>query len=386
MGGFSKERLDRMRGIMAGYVERGDLPGLVMLLSRHGQTRVEAIGRLDYDGGTEMKRDTIFRIASLTKPITAVAAMILVEECRLRLDDPLDDLLPELSDRRVLKRLDGPLDDTAPAPRSITLRDLLTMRMGLGHIMQPGEYPILRAANDRGILTGPPHPASLPDPDEWMRRLGELPLMFAPGEKWQYDVAMDVLGVLVGRAAGQSFESFLKARVFDPLGMKDTAFYVPEEEIGRLATNYEDGEVYDDNRGGEWSRPPEFAMGSGGLVSTVDDLQAFAQMLKDNGGDLLSRPTVLAMTTDQLTPEQREGNEMFFEGNRSWGFGMAVFTKRDAPWASPGRFGWDGGFGTSAYTDPNEDLIGILLTGQSWTSPTGPAVWNDFWTLAYTAI
>ncbi len=182
-----------------------------------------------------MRRDTIFRITSMTKPVTAAAAMILVEECKLRLDEPVDRLLPELADRKVLKRIDGPLDDTVPAHRPITVRDLLTFRMGFGLILGPQDkYPILKAASEQGIMVGPPKPPTLHAPDEWMRRFGTLPLMHQPGEKWLYNTASDVLGVLVARAAGQRLETFLRERIFEPLSMQDTDFSVPAEKLDRL--------------------------------------------------------------------------------------------------------------------------------------------------------
>ena len=218
--GFSKTRLERMHEIMSGYVERGEMPGMVTLVSRHGEIQVDVMGTKSAKGRDPVRRDTIFRIASLSKPITAVAAMILVEECKLRLDEPVDRLLPELANRKVLKRLDGPLDDTVPANRPITVRDLLTFRWGFGLIFAPPDaYPIAKAAAESLIGMGPPMPATTPAPDEWMRRLGSLPLMYQPGERWLYNTAADVLGVLVSRASGQPFETFLRERIFNPLGM-----------------------------------------------------------------------------------------------------------------------------------------------------------------------
>lgn len=186
-GGLSRARLDRMREVMAGYVERGDVPGLVTLVGRRGEVHVDAIGTKALGGGDPIRRDTIFRISSMTKPITAAATMILVEECKVRLDEPVDRLLPELADRRVLKRLDGPLDDTVPASRPISLRDLLTLRMGFGYLMEASSpYPILKAANEQQLLLGPPSPQVLPAPDEWIRRFATRPLMHQPGEAWMY--------------------------------------------------------------------------------------------------------------------------------------------------------------------------------------------------------
>lgn len=388
---FSKKGLDRMRGVMAGYVERGELPGLVTLISRGGEVHVEALGRLETGGDEPMRRDTLFRIASLSKPVTAAAALILVEECRLRLDDPVDPFLPELANRKVLKRPDGPLDETVPAKRPISLRDLLTLRMGLGHIMEPaGDWPIQKAINEVKILQGPPHPRAEPAPDEWMRRVGSLPLLHQPGERWLYDLGIDVLGVLIARAAGQPLETFLKERLFEPLGMKDTGFFVPPEKIDRLPACYRGKELYDDPRNSEWSTPPAFPSGSGGLVSTVDDYHAFCRMLLNKGSHgrerILSRPSVELMTTDHLTPEQRVGQDIFFRGNTSWGLGLSVDTKREDLYLNPGRFGWTGGLGTSAYSDPKEDLVGVLMTQLLMDSPEAPHVFQDFWTSTYQAI
>jgi CubicO group peptidase (beta-lactamase class C family) len=397
-GGLSEARRGRMHDIMAGYVERDDLPGIVTLVSRRGEVHVDTIGRQAL-GGDPMRRDTIFRISSMTKPITAAAAMILVEECRLRLDEPVDRLLPELADRTVLKRLDGPLDETVPAERSITLRDLLTFRMGFGQMMAPPDaYPILRAAGEQEIGMGPPSPSTTPAPDEWIRRLGALPLMHQPGERWMYNTGADVLGVLIARAAGQPLETFLRERIFAPLGMKDTGFSVPAATIDRFATgywtNFKTGalEVFDETDGGQWSRPPAFPSGGGGLVSTIDDYLAFGQMMlnkgKYGGARLLSRPSVETMTTDQLTPAQKavSGLAPGFFDSHGWGFGLSVVTRRDDIAGTVGTFGWDGGLGTSWRSDPTEEMVGILLTQGVWTSPNPPAVCRDFWTSAYQAI
>jgi CubicO group peptidase (beta-lactamase class C family) len=397
-GGLSTARLARLHGVMAGYVERGEVPGLVTLISRHGDVQVDAIGTLAAGGGEPVRRDTIFRIASLTKPVAAAAAMILVEECKLRLDEPVDRLLPELADRKVLKRLDGPLEDTVPANRPITLRDLLTLRMGLGYVMASPSSPIQQALKARQILQGPPKPQSWPAPDEWIGRVASLPLMFQPGERWMYDLGLDVLGVLIARAAGQPLETFLRERIFEPLGMKDTGFSVPAEKIGRLATSYEvDSQtgalaVYDEAAGGHWSRPPAFPAAASGLVSTVDDFLAFGQMMlsqgKHGGERILSRPSVETMTTDQLTPEQKAVSGLvpgYFDSH-GWGFGVSVVTRREDVAGPVGKFGWDGGLGTSWYSDPREDMVTLLMTQRAWTSPDPPAVCRDFWTSAYQAI
>jgi CubicO group peptidase (beta-lactamase class C family) len=395
--GLSKERLGRMHEVMAGYVERGEVPGLVTLVSRRGEVHVDAIGTQAFGESPPMRRDTIFRISSMTKPITAAATMILVEECKLRLDEPVDALLPELAERQVLQRLDGPLDETVPAKRPITVRDLLTFRMGFGQLLAPPDaYPILKAASEQQLGMGPPSPSSMPAPDEWMRRLGKLPLMYQPGEQWMYNTGSDVLGVLIARASGQPLETFLRERIFEPLEMRDTGFSVPAISLDRLATSYwtdpTSGKltVYDKALGGQWSRPPDFPSGAGGLVSTIDDYLAFGQMMLSYGkhasSRILSRLSVELMTTDQLTPEQKAASSLIsgFLDGQGWGFGVSVVTRRDDIAAVPGRYGWDGGLGTSWYSDPKEEMVIILMTQCAWTSPSPPNVY--FWTLAYQAI
>ncbi len=396
-GGLSKARLGRMSDVMRGYVERGEVAGVVTLLSRHDEVHVEAIGAQDLDTGAPIRRDTIFRIASMTKPITAAAAMILVEEAMLRLDEPVDRWLPELADRRVLRGIDSPLDDTVPANRPITLRDLLTFRMGLGAVMAPpGRYPIQKAIAEAGLAPGP-NPAPFA-PDEFIKRVAGLPLMHQPGEKWMYHTGSDILGVLIARAAGTSLEDFLQERIFAPLGMKDTAFSVPDAKLDRLATCYQidarSGRlvVYDKARGGRWASPPVFPAGGGGLVSTADDYLAFGRMMLNRGRHgarrILARPTVEVMTTDQLSEEQKAASPFFpgFWSSRGWGFGLSVITRRDGLAPSPGSFGWDGGFITSCYADPREDMVAILLIQRLMTSPAPLDFYTDFWTLAYQAI
>jgi CubicO group peptidase (beta-lactamase class C family) len=384
-----------MREVLSGHVDRGQLPGLVTLLSRRGEVHVEAIGTTMLGGSEPMRRDTIFRIASMTKPVTAAAAMVLVEECRLGLDDPVDPLLPELADRVVLRAIDSPLDDTVPAARPITLRDLLTLRFGIGAIMAPpGTYPIQARVEELGLAPGPDLPTH--GPDEYMKRIGSLPLFHQPGEQWLYDTGLEVLGVLISRATGHTLEDFFRERLFHPLGMDDTGFRVPPGKLDRLPGSYmrnpETGDLtlYDDPADSRWARPPVFESGSGGLVSTVDDYLAFCQMMLNKGVHrgvrVLSRPSVELMTTDQLTQAQKDSARVFFGENSGWGFGLAVNTRRDDLSCVPGRFGWDGGLGTSAHSDPTEDLVGILMTQRMMDSPQPPGAFVDFWTSAYQAI
>ena len=387
-------RLDRLHRGLAAHVESGEVPGIVALVSRHGETHVEVLGEQSF-GGTAMARDTIFRIASMTKPVTAAATLILIEEGRLRLDDPVDAFLPELANRQVLASLEAEVHDTVPANRPIRVRDLLTFTFGLGAVMAwPPKYPIQKAYREAGLAPGP-HQLDL-KADEFMKRLGTLPLLFQPGERWLYHTGADVLGVLIARASGQSLEGFMRQRIFEPLGMKDTGFQVAPEKLGRLASAYmRDPQkkglgFFDDAADSRWSRPPPFAAGGSGLVSTVDDFHAFYRMILDKGRHrgqrLLSRPTIELMTSDQLTPAQRQGTELFFGHGASWGMGGAVVARRTDIFTTPGRFGWDGGYGTSAHLDPAEDMVGILMTQRMMESPEPPRVFRDFWTFAYQAI
>jgi len=379
-----------MTTVMRRYIEHGKIAGVVTLLARHDDVHVEAIGTQDLAAGVSMRRDTIFRIASMTKPIAAAAAMVLVEETTLRLDDPVDRLLPELTDRRVLKRLDGPLDDTVPAHRPITLRDLLTMRAGFGAIMEPSSnYPIQKAVNAAQIGPGvnpPPHA-----PDALMKHYAALPLMHQPGEKWMYHSSYDVLGVLVARAADMPFEDFLADRIFAPLGMKDTAFSVPDAKRNRLATGYQHDAAAGRLVISSEARASSTASGSTGLFSTADDYLAFGRMMLHAGRHdarrILARPTVEVMITDQVTPAQKAASPFFpgFWDSRGWGFGVSMTTRRDTIAASPGRYGWDGGFCTSWWCDPREDLVAILLT-QRLFDPVVGDIFADFATLAYQAI
>nr|WP_180903597.1 serine hydrolase domain-containing protein [Nonomuraea indica] len=401
--GFSVTGLRRLREVLARHVESGKIPGLVALVSRGGQTHVETLGTMRHDGGAPMRRDTIFRMASTSKPVSIAAAMVLLDECRLRLDDVVDPWLPELAGRQVLRRIDAPLDDTVPARRPITVRDVLTSTFGLGMDMTALGTPILNAIFERGLT--PNLPVEVPEPDEWMRRLGELPLMHQPGEHWQYQISSDLVGVLVARVTGRSFEDFLHERVFEPLGMTDTGFHVPADRIDRLPDLYapdpQTGEflVWDEAKGGRWSSPPAFQGGGGGLVSTADDYHAYFRMLLNgglhNGRRILSRSAVELMTTNRLTAEQNAARTAlatanvhlsFGQGQQGgWGLGMAVRTYR-GDYAPVGQFGWDGGSGTSAYADPANQLTGILLTQVGYSVPNPAHLMSDFWTTLYQAL
>jgi CubicO group peptidase (beta-lactamase class C family) len=396
-GGLSKSRLKRLHHAVEGYVESGEVVGAITLIERKGETHVDVVGLADRENKTPLKRDSIFRIASMSKPITAAAAMILVEEAKLRLDEPVDRLLPELANRQVLVSLEGPLDDTVPAVRPITLRDLLTFRMGFGMAFADPQAPIQKAMEEHKIMGLKPFPPH--EPDEWIRHLGMLPLMHQPGARWMYHTGSDVLGVLIARASGLPFETFLKQRLFEPLGMKDTGFSVAPNKLDRLGACYQVNpetrklELFDEaGKASQWATPPAFPMGGGGLVSTIDDYLAFARMMLNNGKAgkerILSRPSVLAMTTDQLTEQQKDASPFFpgFWSANGWGFGLAMVTGRNGVAASPGRFGWDGAFGTSWASDPSEDMTCILMQQRMGFGPSPAGLNSDFWTLAYQAI
>ena len=370
--GFTDAGLGRLHRVASAHVGDAAVPGLVALVA-HGETvHVEALGNLDLGDGRPVGRDSIFRIASITKPITAAAALAVAADGLLELDAPVDELLPELADRRVLRRMDGPLEDTVPAERAITTRDLLTFTFGFGMTLEmftaAEPWPIRAASEqlDLGTL-GPPRRKRQPDPDTWIASLGTLPLMAQPSERWLYNTAASVLGVLLARATGEQFGEVLRTRVLEPLGMRDTGLWTAHPE--RLATAYlprPEGLKAWDEPHGAWSAPPRFGDGAADLVSTADDLLAFARMLLREGDPVLSPRAARAMTSDQLTPDQKAHGGLgarFFE-RRSWGFGQAVY--------DDGSFGWDGGFGSSWLVDPVRDLVTIVLTQRGFETSEPP--------------
>jgi CubicO group peptidase (beta-lactamase class C family) len=388
---LTKTGLDELRAIAEGHVASGFVPGLVVLVSSAGQAHVEAIGTLSFDGGAPVTRDSLFRIASITKPVTGAVTMALIEEGLIGLDEPVDRLLPELAGRRVLRAIDGPLDETVPAHRAITTRDLLTFTFGFGFVaemfMSAEPFPIVVASDEARLATiGPPDPDVQPDADTWIAGLGSLPLIAQPGERWMYNTGASVLGVLASRAAGRPFGDVLRTRIFEPLGMTQSGFWT--RETGRLATAYRtsvgpDGELGVaawDPPAGKYSRPPAFEDGAGGLVSTADDLLAFARMFLRGGDSVLSSDSVRAMTTDQLTPAQKARGGLgdgFFNG-QSWSFCQAV--------QDDGAFGWDGGFGSTWRVDPVRDLVTIVLTQRMFDGPELPPLHGEIQDAAYAAL
>ncbi len=341
MSAASPAGLARLHDAMAGRVAKGEMPGMVTLVARGEDVHVDAIGVMAFGAKESMRRDTIFRIASMTKPILATATMILVEDGKLALED------------------------------------LLTFRMGHGMVFGPTfqpPYPIIAAAEGLQLVMGPPDPRTPHDPDEWIKRFGTLPLMYQPGERWQYNTGALVLSVLVGRASGQPLADFLRTRIFAPLGMKETGFSMSAKESGRLPgyymTNFQTSklELQMLSSAREWAKPPAFPSGAAGLLSTVDDYLAFARFLLSEGvhqGErLLSRESVKLMTTNHLTPEQMAGGGPVLAG-QGWGFGVSVSTRPDEVSSRAGRYGWGGGYGTSWFNDPGQSLVAIAMTQTS---------------------
>ena len=364
---------ERLEEIVETAVARGDAPGVVAAVGRGDEGYVAAAGVMAA-GGPPMRSDTLFRIASITKPVTAAVVLSLVEDGLLGLEEPVDRLLPELADRRVLRRPDGPLTDTIRAERAVTTRDLLTFTWGFGMqgamFTAPEPWPIVSAVAERELGSfGPPQPDTTPEPDTFMARLSELPLLAQPGERWLYSAGSQVLGVLAARAAGAPFEDVMRERVLAPLGMDDTAFYA--SDTSRLATAYErrDGELaVSDPPDGQWSRPPRFPDGAGGLVSTAEDLLRFGRMLLLPGGNpVLTAGTVAEMTSDQLTPAQlaRVWPGFSFLGDRGWGYGVSV-----TEWG----YSLEGGSGTAWANVPDRDLTVVVLTQREPDETGMPAV------------
>ena len=342
---------------------------MVTLTSRGGDiVQSDAIGWSDIETRTPMRHDTLFRIASMTKPITSTAALMLFEEGRIALDDPITTWIPELADQQVLRDPAGPLHDTAPAMRAITIEDLLTHRSGIAYA--PFSEGPLKQAYEAAL--GDPG-MNRSTPDEWLAALGTLPLAYQPGERFHYGHSSDVLGFLIGRVEGKPFRQVLRDRIFTPLGMTDTDFWLPRDKRHRLASLY----AYDEGADGlvkvepeMYDEPPGYTPGGGGLISSAGDYHRFARMLL-NGGELdgvrlLRRETVELMHINRLTDAQRR---VPFAGMDLWtksGFGLGLSVAedlKDNPYAcgARGSVTWPGIFGTWWQADPRNDLIMIYL-------------------------
>ncbi len=376
-------------------VADGSVTSAAWLVAVGGEVRAGAAGHIDGDPDRPASTDTIFRISSMTKPVTAVAALQLVDDGVLALDDPIDGLLPELADRRVLRDPHGPLDDTVPAERPITLRDLLTFRMGLGmDFAASGPQPSLARLAELGLPPGPPQPQRTPPADEWLAIVGAVPLEHQPGARWLYHLSADVLGVLIERATGRTLDEQVAERIGAPLGLADTGFSVPDDAADRFGACFgnrrADGtrEVFD-AADGQWRGQPVFCSGGAGLVSTVGDFHRFAAMLlrggtTEDGRRVLSAALLYEMTRNQLTPEQAATGGPA-PGDAGWGFGVGI-QLRDVPIRAAGSYDWDGGLGSTWANDPGNQMVGILLTDQAWEAPVPPPVTDAFWAAVYRSL
>ncbi|MEW1692203.1 serine hydrolase domain-containing protein [Streptomyces sp. NPDC091265] len=379
--------MSSLREVLETHVRDGSVPGAVGLVARGARVDVQAVGSAQDGGSVPMARDSIFRIASITKPLTAAAAMMLIEDGRIALEDPVARWLPELASPSVVRTPESPVDDVVPALRPITLFDLLTFRAGYGF---PSDFSLPAVAPLFSELKqGPPQPQAVVAPDAWMAALSRIPLLHQPGEAWLYNTCSDILGVLIARVSGRSLPEFMAERLFEPLGMSDTGFAVPADRLDRFTGYYRadaEGKLEQvDAADGRWSSVPDFPSGAGGLVSTVDDWSAFARMLLAEGAvgsrALLTPESVRQMTTDHLTSAQRAASGLFTEG-QGWGFGGSVDVERLDPWNVPGRYGWVGGTGTAAHLVPATGTVAIMLSQVELAGPTPPVLMRDFWRYA----
>ena len=351
------------------HVAAGAAPGVVAILGTDEKAEVMTAG-VACLGGAAMHADAIMRIQSMTKVIHALAALRLVESGALGLDQAVDGWLPELADRRVLTSPTAALDDTVAAEGPITVRQLLTNTSGYGMVLTAS--PLQQAMVDNGTEAGP-QPVAL-GAGEWLRRLGELPLAFQPGTGWRYHHSFSALGILIARLTRRSLGEHLAEEIFVPLGMTDTALWVPADKVDRLPAVYRhepNGVVETEPAaGGFYAGPPPFDIDHGELVSTAGDFYRFARALADDTG-LISAEHKRLLSSDQV-PEQAKTPDSFFPGfwdGTGWGFGVAV----DTAGRHTGRYGWSGGLGTNFYIDP-DGTVGVLLTQVEMGSQLWPLI------------
>jgi CubicO group peptidase (beta-lactamase class C family) len=367
---ISATRLERLRGVLQRHVDAGRLAGGVAAVVRNGRTvPLAPVGTMDVESRRPMRPDAIFRIYSMTKPITSVAVLILLEEGKLRLGDPVSKYVPELANRKVLAAPDGPLEQLVDAEREMTVRDLLTHTSGLTYGFM-GKGPINARYEE---ISGPVGKRSTDDLATWVRRLGALPLVYQPATLWNYSVSTDVLGHLVAVVSGKPFDVFLRERIFAPLDMRDTDFWVPADKLDRLAANYRTGDdgklaLFDAAPQSSYATRPPFLSGGGGLVSTARDYARFAQMLlaggELDGRRILARKTVELMTLDHLSDAERSA-PFLKRISAGSGFGLGVSVVIDAAAhgrpGSAGSYGWGGAAGTHFWVDPREELACVVM-------------------------
>lgn len=387
--GFSSDRLGRINLTMQRYVDERKLAGILTLVARHGKVaQLETFGMADVENDHLMQRDTIFRIYSMTKPITSAAVMLLYEEGRLRLSDPVSNFIPAFKKIKVLGNAPGSGVCYMDAARPISIRDLLTHTAGLSYGFDDNTYiDELYRRHIFGPLEAHPEMTL----ESAINEVAKLPLAHQPGSAWRYSVATDVLGYLVQVVSGMPFEDFLKRRIFDPLGMVDTGFYVPPAKVARFAACYgldlvKGIKLIDPVTNPRYLNPPKNPSGGGGLVSTAGDYLRFAQMLLNygelDGVRLLGRKIVELMTTNHLP------DGVYSSDDQSSGFGLGVsvllnVAKAQLP-GSVGNYGWSGAANTNFWIDPQEGLIGILML-QYMPMDTYPVI-PDFRTLTYQAL
>ncbi|WP_225850911.1 serine hydrolase [Streptomyces sp. HPF1205] len=375
-----------LTALLEKYVAEGVFPGAVALVDRGGEVEIAAVGTMEAGGTAPMEADALFRLSSVTKPVTAAAVLALVDDGVLALDDPIARWLPELASPVVVRTPASPVDDVVPAARPVTVEDVLTSRSGWGFgadFTAPAVQPLFA---DVAVYGGGPR--STATPDEWAASLAGIPMLRAPGSAFLYNTSSDLQGVLVARAAGRPLPEFMAERIFEPLGMTDTGFHVPDGARHRLTPYYTvspDGALtLADGPDGNWSTPPAFPSGAGGLVSTAADWLAFGRMLLAGGGSVLSPRSVRLMTTDHLSAAQREEGSLFLQG-QGWGYGGSVDITSAEPWNSPGRYGWVGGTGTAAHVVPATGTVTVLFTTRGLAGPVPPEWMRDFWTQAANA-
>ena len=371
--------MNDLRNLVETHVGNGTVPGAVAMVARGDRLEVEAAGPVE--------RDSIFRIASIGKPMTAAVVMMLIDEGGIALDEPIAEWLPELAAPNVVRTPKSPVEDVVAAARPITVEDLLTFRAGWGFpadFSLPAVQPLFSDVHAHML-----EPPLIPAPDEWLVTLSRVPMLHQPGEAWLYNTCSDIQGALVARVTGRPFDEFLAERLFGPLGMTDTGFHVPPEKLDRFTNLHDTAAAGDhtvrDAPDGHWSSRPAFASGAGGLVSTVDDCYAFARLLLDDGEAdgrrLLSPASVRQMMTNHLTEAQRTASTLFLEG-QGWGFGGSVDVEPIDPWNVPGRYGWVGGTGTTLHVTPSTGDVAILLTQVMMTGPTPTPLMRAFWQYA----